>query len=39
MKTKEVTLPPLFSRWDGDPLAAGRPSREHGVQTELLRAG
>lgn len=28
MKTKEVTLPPLFSRRDGNPLAAGRPSRE-----------
>lgn len=39
MKTKEVTLPPLFSCWDGNPLAAGRPSRESGVQAELLRTG
>lgn len=28
MKTKEVTLPPLFSCWVGNPLAAGGPSRE-----------
>lgn len=28
MKTKEVTLPPLFSLRDGNLLAAGRPSRE-----------
>lgn len=25
MKTKKVTLPPLFSGWDGNPLAAGAP--------------
>lgn len=25
MKTKEVTLPPLFSGWDSNLLADGRP--------------
>lgn len=32
MKTRQVTLPPLFSGWDGNtppsPGAAGRPSHE-----------
>lgn len=32
MKTKEVTLPPLFSCWVGNPLAAGGPSRESRAQ-------
>lgn len=39
MKTKGVTLPPLFPCWDGHPLAAGRPSRERAAQAELLRPG
>lgn len=39
MKTTEVTLPPLFSGWDGNPLADGRPSHESGAQAspELWR--
>lgn len=32
MKTREVTLPPLFSGWDGNPLADGSPSRESSAQ-------
>lgn len=37
MKTKKVTLPPLFSGWDGNPLAAGSPSRGSRAQSRALQ--